>query len=189
MSRETAANINAETDRLLVARVVEHGDSGAFEQIVKRHQPALRAWLRRMLPGSDPSVADDLAQETFLRAFRGLATFRGGSALRTWITRIAFNVLRDHQRSRSVWHENSDEALSEDPYDAPNIAETATMSADIERALLELNPTQRTVVLLACWADQSHSEIAELTHLPLGTVKTHFRRALHRLAGRLKENV
>ncbi len=83
----------AATDEELVARALAADDRRAFAEMVRRHQSAVRTLLRRLCRG-DAALADDLAQETFVKAWRGLAGFRGGARLSTWLHRIAWNPNR-----------------------------------------------------------------------------------------------
>lgn len=181
-----------------------HDPAGGFEGFVRSHQAPLRAWLRRLVHG-DTALADDLAQEAFLRAYRGMHTYRGEASPRTWLSRIALSAWRDHQRSHSVWttpsstldnrddpsHLTNDAAPdSAAPAHAPQaggLAEQIGLRVDVDRALARLSEVQRAVVIHACWADLSQSEIAQALGLPLGTVKTHYRRAMRLLATALED--
>ena len=168
-----------------------------FEALVREHQGFVRAWLRRLTRG-DIALADDLAQDTFLRALRAADTFRGDAQPRTWLARIAINVWHDHLRhfkARAGSHTQSlDTICPEDvhgldvPDGAAPLADTVTNRLDIDRALERLPTAERTVVLHACWGDLSQAEIAELTGMPLGTIKTLHRRAMKRLQGWLGEH-
>lgn len=162
----------------------------AFEDLVRAHQGFVRAWLRRLTRG-DAQLADDLAQDTFLRALRALPGFRGDSHPRTWLARIALNVWHDHLRRSGARPQPSPLLLGPDdaapdsspdvPDDAPGPADVVANRLDLDRALQRLPEAERTVIIHACWGDLSQSEIAALTGLPLGTVKTLSRRGLARL--------
>lgn len=160
-------------------------DFGGF---VRRHQARLRVWLRRLVNG-DATLADDLAQEAFLRAYRARHGFRGEASAHTWLVRIALSAWQDHQRSQSAWPvvrwEEGRDADDTHP-DAP-VEEDLGLRMDVDRALNRLTPAQRAVVIHACWADMSQSEIAQALDLPLGSVKTHYRRAMRRLAADLED--
>src|SRR5580765_5663432 len=87
------------TDAQLIARVVVHDDRHAFSELVRRHQSSVRATLRRLTAGNH-ALADDLAQETFLLAYRKLATFRQEAQFSTWLYRIATNAFLTDARKR-----------------------------------------------------------------------------------------
>ena len=166
-----------------------------FESLVRQHQGFIRAWLRRLTEG-DTALADDLAQDTFLRALRGLQGFRGEAQPRTWLARIALHAWHDHLRAKQrspvlasgLWPSEDDPA--EDAWDhraadgvapGPSLADLVANRVDLERALQQLSEGERTVIIHACWGDLSMSDIAELTGTPLGTVKSLYRRGLQRL--------
>jgi len=185
-------------DAELVRQVCEAADGRAYAALVRRHQGPLRAWLRRLLNG-DVQLADELAQETFLRAYRSLATWRGEAAFRSWLIRIALSAWHDQLRRPSVWSVPAQDASSPSEVAAPredaaseagvadDPAEQVARRLDIDRALSRLSPAQRAVVVHACWGDLSQSEISEVMGLPLGTVKTHHRRAMAILAQALED--
>lgn len=152
------------------------GDRRAFTELVRRHEARVRALLLRLC--GDRTLSDDLAQEVFLRAFRGLVGFQGRSAFGTWIYRIAYNVYLNHH-TRTRRHV----ALPED-YDARAAAPEDALSApradlrrDLEGAIEGLPERYRAVVVLYYLHEVSYPEIAEILDLPLGTVKTHLHRA------------
>jgi len=152
------------------------GDRVAFAELVRRHQGKVRALLLRLC--GDRSLADDLAQEVFLRAYRGLVGFEGRSSFGTWVYRISYNVYLNHRtRTRSY------AALPED-YDARAAAPDDALSAprsdlrrDLQAAIAELPERYRAVIVLYYLQEVSYPEIAEILELPLGTVKTHLHRA------------
>ncbi len=87
------------TDADLLARVLVDGDQHAFGELVRRHQSPVRGLLRQ-LTRADVELADDLAQETFIRAYKNIRSFRGEAKFSTWLYRIAYNVFRDQARKR-----------------------------------------------------------------------------------------
>lgn len=192
------------TDAELVRRSLEEPDARAFGQLAQRHQAPLRAWLRRLLE-ADAAWADDLAQETLLRAFRSRSQWRGDASFRSWLLRIAVHVCRDHQRAPSVWTVSADgtDALWDERTEGPSHAPDASLNPpgpgreddlaalvaqrlDIDRALQRLSPAQRAVIVHVCWGDLSLAETAVVLDRPLGTVKTHYQRALVHLRSSLQ---
>src|SRR6516165_347192 len=87
------------TDAQLIARVVVHDDRNAFSELVRRHQSAVRATLRRLTAGNH-ALADDLAQETFMLAYRNMKSFRQEAQFSTWLYRIATNAYLAEARKR-----------------------------------------------------------------------------------------
>jgi RNA polymerase sigma-70 factor (ECF subfamily) len=173
-------------DEALVERAGNGGDNAAFAELVRRHQGKVRGLLLRLT--GNPTLADDLAQEVFLRAYRGLVGFEGRSRFSTWVYRIAYNVFLNHRtRSKELaalpqGFESSaaapDNELSPGRFD---------MRSDLAAAITELPERYRMVVTLYYLEDVSYPEIAEVLDLPLGTVKTHLHRAKKLLRDHLAE--
>lgn len=166
------------SDTDLIARVLTADDRHAFATLVRRHQPAVRGLLRRLTCGQG-ALADDLAQETFLRAYRGLASYRGGARLSTWLCSIAYHVFLNEQRRRRF--ETSADA---DPQH-PGSGQRSLLRHDLARAMEALRPEERLALALAFGQDYTHQEVAEILGCPLGTVKTHIARGKEKLKARL----
>jgi RNA polymerase sigma factor (sigma-70 family) len=164
-------------DAELVARVVGSDDRSAFGELVQRHQSAVRHFLRHLCR-HDSALADDLAQDTFVQAYRSLGRFRREASLSTWLLGIAYNYWRNARR-RMRPHSPLDERIPE------NAAERATFHSDLrhdlELALRELSADERLAIHLCYQQGKSHEEIAGLLDWPLGTVKTHLLRAKEKL--------
>jgi RNA polymerase sigma-70 factor (ECF subfamily) len=169
------------SDAELVARVLARDDQHAFAEIVRRHQSLVRSLLRRLTCG-DHALADDLAQEAFLRAYRGLARYQGKAKLSSWLYRISYNVYLDARGRQRPAPEIEPETLASDG-EAPD---AGLVRRDLERAMSVLTPEERAAVTLAYRDGASHSEVAEILDCPLGTVKTNIARAKEKLARRLK---
>ncbi|MEM6994024.1 MAG: RNA polymerase sigma factor [Myxococcota bacterium] len=162
-------------ESVLIGRATA-GDRMAFGQLVLLHEGKVRALLLRLT--SDTTLSDDLAQEVFLRAFRGLVGFRGHSSLGTWLYRIAYNVFLNHSaRSKrfAALPEDFDVAAAA-PDDAMS-APRSDMRRDVRTAIATLPDRYRAVVVLYYLQEVTYPEIAEILDLPLGTVKTHLHRA------------
>jgi RNA polymerase sigma-70 factor, ECF subfamily len=172
-------------DAELVLAVVTHDDREAFARLVRRHQSLVRSTLRRLVKG-DHGLADDLAQETFLLAWRNLRSFRFDARFSTWLYRIAFNAwLTDARKRREVLLDDSDPApVAEEPAPAVTMAERI----DLERALSRLSDGERAAIAACYYADLTHEEAAEAMGIPLGTVKTHILRAKAKLRAKLGED-
>jgi RNA polymerase sigma factor (sigma-70 family) len=163
------------TDLELIARVLAVRDGAAFAELMRRHQGDVRRLLRR-LTGGNAALADDLAQETFLRAYRGLATYRGGR-FGAWLYRIAYNVFASATRSGKLEpaHEHDPDALD------TSIPAHDGLHLDIETALQQLRPEERIAIAVTIGRDITHEDAAELLGWPLGTLKSHVARGRDKL--------
>lgn len=162
---------------MLIARVVQADDRAAFGDLVRRHQPVVRGFLRRML-GGNPDLADDLAQETFIKAHRGLRGFRGGAAFPVWLCAIAANELRAEWRRRKRRAEFSeDEAIEQ----AAAEETESGMRRDIGAGLARLSEAQRAALVLCFEHGLTHEEAAAALGCPVGTLKSHVSRGKARL--------
>lgn len=166
------------TDTELIALALARQDRAAFGVLVQRHQSAVRRFLRHLTRG-DAALADDLAQETFVSAWRSLARFQSGSAFATWLLGIAHNHWRNARR-----RERPHDSLAEPGTPEPTVAATTPASDlrhDLSAALAQLDADEQLVLHLGYQQGLSHVEIAALLDCPLGTVKTHLARGKARL--------
>jgi RNA polymerase sigma factor (sigma-70 family) len=165
------------TDDELLAHIRASGDTAAFGELVRRHEVRIVTLLRRLTAG-DRALADDLAQETFLAAFRHLARFRGDSTLATWLVRIAVRQYLTEVRKRRP----------EPVEDVEEASDTADLDLriDLDRGLAQIRDEQRLALVLSHEHGMTHAEIAELTGWPLGTVKTHANRGRAALRAHLE---
>ena len=167
-------------DADLIARVLAHEDEHAFGELVRRYQSPVRAFLGRMT--HDAAAADDLAQQTFLRVWRKLHTFRGGARFSTWLFAIAFNELRSAcRRKKELLVEDAGLADTEEAATEPN----PSLRMDLNEALASLSAAERAAIVLCCQNGLSHEEAAQVLDSPLGTVKTNIQRGKEKLRRRL----
>lgn len=153
-------------------------DQAAFGELVKRRQGWARALLRRMC--SSHAEADDLAQEAFIKAWERLRDLETPAAFPGWFRRIAVTTfLMAKRRQRAVFEEIDDASPLADETSSPEDAAGAKI--DLEKALAMLSDAERLCVTLNHGEGLSHSEIAEITGLPLGTVKSHVLRGTDKL--------
>lgn len=164
------------SDSELVLRCLTHDDTAAFGELVRLHQSAVRGFLRHLTRG-DHAWADDLAQETFLRAYRELKRYRGASRLETWLLGIAFNLFRNDRRRR---REAPLDERTPEPV-APETGPLSDLRQDLAGALARLPDDQQLALRLSLHHSLTHEEIASTTGWPLGTVKTHLSRGKDRL--------
>src|SRR5437763_199075 len=175
------------SDAQLIARVLVQDDRHAFGELVRRHQSAVRACLRKLTAGNH-ALADDLAQETFLLAYRNLKSFRQEAKFSTWLYRIAYNAFLAEARKRKELplpeDEDADDNAAYDD-DATPVARTAALSVDLERAMAKLSDAERAAIVQCYHNDLSHEEAAFVLGCPAGTVKTHILRAKQTLNAQL----
>ncbi|MFQ5350305.1 MAG: sigma-70 family RNA polymerase sigma factor [Thermoanaerobaculia bacterium] len=181
-------------DAQLVERVVA-GDGEAFRQLVERYQRPVFGLLLRMV--RTPSVAEDLAQETLIKAYRAIATFDRSRQFSSWLFKIAHNTAIDYlrkSRPRTVPLE-SDDGDRLDPLALLAMPESQSPEARargrdlaeaLQEALMTLRPDYREAVLLRFQQGLPYDEIADILDLPLGTVKTHLHRARKQMAAALR---
>ncbi|MFO7693840.1 MAG: sigma-70 family RNA polymerase sigma factor [Vicinamibacterales bacterium] len=170
------------------ARLVEQalaGSQDACRALVERHSRAVLNLVARMV--RDDGVAEELAQDAFVKAFGALRTFNPAYKFSNWILRIAHNVAIDHlRRSRLPVVRIDDESSGRNIADV--LADTREPSAfdravqldfrdDLEEALARLRPEFRRLVVMRYLEDLSYEDIAEVVGLPIGTVKSHLHRA------------
>jgi len=180
-SRTSVDLLAAPADVDDVVRRAQHGDVEAFEQLYRIHSPAVYALCRRMV--GDERESRDLVQDVFVRTWQRLPTFRGQSALGTWIHRLAVNVvleqLRSAKRDALRFIDDADDAL---PARASEPQLDTAM--DLDRALVHLPAGARSVFVLHDIHGYSHDEIAQMTGIAPGTARAQLwraRRALVRL--------
>jgi RNA polymerase sigma-70 factor (ECF subfamily) len=172
-------------DTELIARVLAGDDRHAFSELVRQHQSAVRGFLRR-LTGGRHAVADDLAQETFIEAYRSLARFHGESAFGAWLLGIAYNRFRTARRRQRETVEWTGETEMRDvtaghETTIPAAPATVDLQQDLAAALARLSADEQSAIHL-CYAEGlTQEEAAGVLGCPLGTVKTHVLRAKDKL--------
>jgi RNA polymerase sigma-70 factor (ECF subfamily) len=158
----------------LVSRAVAK-DVAAFNLLARKHQSQVRGLLLRLTRGNH-ALADDLAQETFLEAWRGIGNFRGDSTFATWLYRIAYSRFLMTARKRKA-----DEPLGDWQGETPS-AEGATLArVDLERAFAKLSPPESAALTMCFALGLSNTEAAEALDMPLGTLKSHVLRGREKL--------
>ena len=161
-----------------VVALAMSGDDGAYGELVRRRQKRVRDMLRRLC--GNHALADDLAQTTFVQAWRGIRALRDPGAFGGWLKRVAVNVWLAEARRVPAPIDDDEAAFlaAADPAPSP---ERSAGGIDLERALARLGPAERLCVVLAHGESMTHAEIAETTGLPLGTVKSHVLRGSDKL--------
>jgi RNA polymerase sigma-70 factor, ECF subfamily len=176
---------------VLIARA---GREAAYRELIRRYERPVFALLFRMV--RDRELAEDLAQETFIKALNAIESYRPEFKFSSWIFKIANNAAIDHLRRRELDtlsldgspHAETPEqmqatalqigARQESPLDA---VEAKELGGAIEQAIAQLRPEYRSCILLRHVEGRAYEEIAEILNLPLGTVKTYIHRARNEL--------
>ena len=160
----------------LVARA-KLGDRAAFEKLYRRHRNRIFGLLWRLC-GGDQTLAEDLLQEAFIRAWQKLDSFRGDSQFGTWLHKLSANVALSDRRSqlRRMKRETVlDETIERTATGAKDVH--AGQRMDLEKAIAELPERARTVLVLYDIEGYSHAEIAEITGMAVGSSKAQLHRA------------
>lgn len=170
------------TDFALVTQVTMMGNRRAFDQLVVRYQSPVRRFFLHQTLGDEP-LSDDLAQDTFIKAWRNIGSFRAMSSFQTWLMRISYNVFYDYVRSRKTTS------------DIDNVAEPMTngnsnpsLQMDLYHALSLLKPDERTCITLQLVDGYKIDQIAKITDMKEGTVKSILFRGKEKLTKYLKQN-
>ena len=168
-------------DALLVSRASLLGDRKAFNQLVEAYQSPIRRFFLNQT--GDEELSKDLAQDTFVKAWLNIGSFRAAAKFSTWLYRIACNTFYDHTRARkpsaSVDVEIVGDRMTADTPDRD-------FGIDFSEALKILKDEERTAVLLFYMEDQTIDKISKIMGCPSGTVKSHLHRGKEKLAKYLK---
>jgi RNA polymerase sigma-70 factor (ECF subfamily) len=168
---------NPEATDIQLLRRAEHGDQAAFHALVDRHAQRLYRLAVSLI--GNAADAEDVLQETFIGAFRGLASFEGRASVKTWLTRILVNQAARWRRSR---RSRPAEPMS----DSVPAAEAEIESAlDVRAAMGQLSAEHQQVLLLREFERMTYEEMADVLDIPRGTVESR----LHRARGELKEKL
>ena len=160
--------------------LAQRGDDSAFDELVRRRQTWIRGLLRRW--SGDTQLADDLAQEAFVRAWQNLRRLEAPAAFGGWLRQIALNVWLDCARRRHV----PLTALPDGDVENAPVTPDAGPALDLTRALETLRPPERLCIVLALAEGMSHAEVARATGIPLGSVKSLIARGTAKLRSALE---
>ena len=168
----------AVADELLISRAIVDHDTQAFDELVHRYQSRVRGWLRHL--ARDSALADDLAQETFLRAWRKLSTYKAKGSFEAWLLKIARNEFLQNSRKsgRETGHLERLESEVRTDSGTAESHEYQGEDSDADRFLEILGHDERDIMILVYGIGLSHGEASDVSGLPLGTVKSHVRRSV-----------
>jgi RNA polymerase sigma-70 factor, ECF subfamily len=190
-------NLVSATDQEVVA-LARDGREAAYRELIRRYERPVFSLILRMV--RDRQLAEDLAQETFIKALNAISSYRPEYKFSSWIFKIANNAAIDHLRRREVDtlsldgapHATTPEDIEATALQVGDKGETPLeeleareLGGAIERAIGRLRPEYRSCILLRHVEGLAYEEIAQLLDLPLGTVKTYIHRARHELRGML----
>ena len=177
-----------------VVSLAQQGRDAAFRELVRRYERPVFSLIFRMV--RDRELAEDLAQDTFIKVLNHIDRYRPEFKLSSWLFKIANNVAIDHLRRRhldTVSIDGSPHAMTQDAIEATSFdvvgqqesaleeLEAKELGSAIERAIASLRPEYRSCIMLRHVEGRSYEEIAATLDLPLGTVKTYIHRARHEL--------
>ncbi len=168
----------------LIGRLMLRDDRTAFAELVRCHQSQLRASLRKMT-GGNAALSDDIAQETFILAWRNIGSFRHEAKFSTWLYRIAFNAWQSELRRKREQPLDQDFQPEADAV-APESEHTG-VARDVARAMLDLTDGERAAIMQYYYNDLSHEEAPYVLGMPLGTVKTNILKAKEKMRAKLHD--
>ena len=190
---EHPSDLRSATDQEVVA-IARRKDDAACRELVRRYERPIFSLIYRMVRNRE--LAEDLAQETFIKALNALESYRPEYKFSSWLFKIANNAAIDHLRKRELDtlslegspHADTPQLVEATALQIGEKAETALeavehkeLGGEIERAIAKLRPEYRTCILLRHVEGRAYEEIAEILNLPLGTVKTYIHRARNEL--------
>lgn len=174
----------------LIARCTLGDDRRAFGALVEAYQPEVRRFFLNLTLG-DEALSDDLAQETFIKAYLNVRSFRGLARFSTWLYRIAYNEFctwqRKTQHEASAMFNDDDVTDDDDYFDADgshscSTADSVEARIDVWQCMKLLSEAERTVITLFYIQDYPLKKIVEITGMPEGTVKSYISRGKAKLA-------
>ena len=171
-------------DIALVTQVAVFHNKRAFYQLVRKYQSPVRRFFLNQTLG-DEQLSDDLAQDTFIKAYVNITKFKGFSSFSTWLMRIAYNVFYDDVRARKQT-EDVDTSISALRQTSSN--GDSNLKMDIYAALALLKPDERTCITLQLIDGYPIEQISKITGIPDNTVKSHLRRGKEKMTIYLKQN-
>lgn len=171
-----------QSDISLVTQVVVFGNKKAFDQLVREYQSPVRRFFLNQTLG-DIQLSDDLAQDTFIKAYTNIAKFRGQSSFQTWLFRIAYNVFYDYIRT----HHATDD-IDGMTYKTSGERNNTNLKVDVYSALAILKKDERLCITLQLIDGYQIEDISKITGMPAGTVKSHLHRGKEKMANYLKQN-
>ena len=180
-------------DLSLATQVAVFHNRRAFDQLVREYQSPVRRFFLTQTMGNE-ALSDDLAQDTFLKAYTHISQYRGTSSFLTWLTRIAYNVFYDY--TRKMRNEQGEPMvdgrrecrMTNDGAAHSSIIPHPSLQLDLYTALAQLKEQERTCITLQLIDGYDIADIARITQMKEGTVKSHLSRGKEKLANYLRQN-
>jgi len=157
-------------DHQLVARIVSGEDTEAFGELVRRHQSHVRNFLRKL--SGDYTLADDLAQDTFMHAWDKLRTFSGKGSFIGWLLKVAYTTFLQSKRKSKRYAEILEEVGHVADVEERKSTMPVEEAGDLDRFLAVLTEEERAIMVMSYACGLSHREISDATDMPVGTVKS-----------------
>jgi RNA polymerase sigma-70 factor (ECF subfamily) len=157
-------------DHQLVARVVSGEDTNAFGELVRRHQSHVRNFLRKLT--GDYTLADDLAQDTFMHAWDKLQTYSGKGTFIGWLLKVAYTTFLQSRRKSKRYAEILEEVGHVADVEERKSTVPVDEAGDLDRFLAVLTEEERAIMVMSYACGLSHREISDATDMPVGTVKS-----------------
>lgn len=182
--------MDSKQEAVLIDIAVRDNDQQAFAQLMREHQSRIRNSLRQ-LTNYDDALADDLAQETFIQAYKNLHQFDSKAKFSSWLYKIAYNQFLQHcrrnqsQKNSAELDDIDDHQLADNQASAEDQQGSNELQQQLAAVLATIEPVRRTVLHLLLHRQYTQGEIAAITDLPLGTVKTHINRGRAELQQKL----
>ena len=170
-------------DITLVTQVAVFQNKKAFDQLVRKYQSPVRRFFLNQTLG-DEMLSDDLAQETFIKAYVNITKFRGMSSFSTWLMRIAYNVFYDHVRARKQTEDIDSTAAVRQSSSTGD----SNLKMDVYATLAQLKSDERTCITLQLIDGYPIDQISKITGIPENTVKSHLKRGKDKMANYLRQN-
>jgi len=167
-------DIYTKSPEVVLVGLARNGDRDAFAELVRQRQTWIRNLMRRCC--GDATLAGDLAQQVFVQAWRTIPQVQRPTRFAAWLKRIAINVWLQHVRKADPL-----QAANDNTEVLPAQKDVAAIAIDLDRALARLAHPVRLCIVLSYHERMTHEEIAEMTGMPLGTIKSHIRRGTQRL--------
>ncbi len=170
----TQSQLFGASPEALLVSMARTGDRDAFAELVRRRESWVRTLLLRCC--GNATLADDLAQQAFMQAWKTVAQLRQASRFGPWLKRLAINTWLQHVRRNDPLRYADEETDT-----AGQIGESASIAMDLDQALATLKEHVRLCIVLSYHEGMTHGEISDFTGLPMGTVKSHIRRGTTQL--------
>ena len=159
--------------------MVANQDSGAFGELIRRHQSQVRNFLRKL--ARDDTLADDLAQDCFLHAWDKIHTYSGSGTFIGWILKVAYTTFLQSKRKSKRYQEIIEQAGNEEIQATVHTPAASEDALDLDKLLGALNEQERVIMIFSYACGLSHREISEATEMPAGTVKSIIHRAKEKI--------